>query len=342
MAIKHTLVTAVAVVAALALIGAGLTGAGFGISGDTGVCVPAPTAGAPSAPASSGLDDEQTGNATTIAATGARLGVPQRGWVIAVATAMQESALRNLAGGDRDSVGLFQQRPSMGWGTAAQLRDPRYAATAFYQRLVKVAGWEQMPLTVAAQAVQRSAYPDAYAKHESAATALVNTIAAGAMVPVCPPVGAQGWVAPVTAPVVSGFRTADRPGHQGVDLGAARGTLIRAAAAGRVVQAVCNVSPPEHGCDQDGSPAVGGCGWYADLDHGAGVITRYCHMAARPLVHIGQHVPAGAPLGHVGSSGNSSGPHLHFEVHLRGDAGPSGAVPPLEWMAAHGAPLGQT
>ncbi|GGJ89966.1 hypothetical protein GCM10010123_19720 [Pilimelia anulata] len=338
MKLKQILALAVCAVAGLVLCGAGLVGTGFGVGGDTGVCLHAlaSTGGV------SGFDGEQTGHAATIVAVGARLKVPPRGWVVAVATAMQESGLRNLPGGDRDSVGLFQQRPSQGWGTIAQLRDPAYATTKFYQRLLTMPGWEAMPVTVAAQAVQRSAYPDAYAKHEPAATALVAAVAdATAGLPVCPPVGAQGWIAPVKAPIVSGFRTGDRPNHQGVDLGAPRGTLIRAAAAGRVVQAICNIDPASHGCDRDGSPTVGGCGWYVDLDHGDGVLTRYCHMAARPLVHIGQQVTAGQPLGHVGSSGNSSGPHLHFEVHVRGDAGPAGAVPPTEWMAAHGAPLGQ-
>ncbi|GGK36669.1 hypothetical protein GCM10010124_31640 [Pilimelia terevasa] len=253
-------------------------------------------------------------------------------------TAMQESGLRNLPGGDRDSVGLFQQRPSQGWGTVAQLRDPAYAATKFYQRLAKVPGWERMSVTDAAQAVQRSAYPNAYAKHEPAAIRLLTAIGTG--LPACPPVSANGWVAPVKAAVVSGFRTTDRPDHNGVDLGAPRATTIRAAAAGRVVQAVCNVVPASHGCDRDGNPAIGGCGWYVDIDHGGGVITRYCHMSREPRVHIGDRVTAGQPLGQVGSSGNSSGPHVHFEVHLRGDASPTGAVPPLPWMAAHGAAIG--
>src|SRR5207247_2642707 len=82
------------------------------------------------------------------------------------AAAMQESSLTNTPGGGPDSVGLFQQRPSQGWGTPAQLMDPVYAATQFYTRLLRVPHWQDLPLTVAAQAVQRSAFPDAYAKHE--------------------------------------------------------------------------------------------------------------------------------------------------------------------------------
>ena len=84
--------------------------------------------------------------------------------MVALATALQESELKNLAGGDRDSVGLFQQRPSQGWGTAEQILDPRYAASTFYNQLVKVRGWEDMRVTDAAQRVQRSAFPEAYEK----------------------------------------------------------------------------------------------------------------------------------------------------------------------------------
>jgi hypothetical protein len=95
---------------------------------------------------------------------------------IALATAMQESKLRNLDYGDRDSLGLFQQRPSQGWGTPEQIMDPVYAAGKFYSELVKVTGFEDMPITEAAQAVQRSAYPDAYAKHEAAARSFASSL----------------------------------------------------------------------------------------------------------------------------------------------------------------------
>ncbi|MFY1687267.1 hypothetical protein [Plantactinospora sp. WMMB782] len=108
------------------------------------------------------LNAEQMANAATIAAVGVRRKMPERAVVVALATAFQESRLRNLASGDRDSVGLFQQRPSQGWGTPEQIRDPRYAATRFYNALKRVRGWEQMEVTVAAQRVQRSAFPNAY------------------------------------------------------------------------------------------------------------------------------------------------------------------------------------
>jgi hypothetical protein len=108
------------------------------------------------------LNASQMANAATIAAVGIRRGVSERAIVVALATAFQESKLENLAGGDRDSIGLFQQRPSQGWGAPEQIRDPRYAATRFYEALEKVPDWERMRVTDAAQAVQRSAFPELY------------------------------------------------------------------------------------------------------------------------------------------------------------------------------------
>lgn len=208
------------------------------------------------------FDREQVGHAATISAVGAQMGVPMRGWIIAVATAIQESGLRNLSRGDRDSIGLFQQRPSQGWGTPEQLSDPEYAAGKFYQKLLTMQGWQQMPLTDAAQAVQLSAYPDAYAKHEPDATVLVNTVS-GLIDPsdVAPLdcAGATGpWTQPVLAPLWSGFRTAERPSHDGVDLGAPQQTQIKAAAAGTVTVVRCNAidvrDDSEWGCDRPGDP----------------------------------------------------------------------------------------
>jgi len=124
------------------------------------------------------LSAGQAANAATIAAVGIRRGVPKQAVVVALATAWQESDLENLTGGDRDSIGLFQQRPSQGWGTAEQIADPRYAAGRFYSALLKVDGWQEMRVTDAAQAVQRSAYPEAYEQHagksEIVATALTG------------------------------------------------------------------------------------------------------------------------------------------------------------------------
>ncbi|WP_446459357.1 C40 family peptidase [Streptomyces rubiginosohelvolus] len=125
-----------------------------------------------------GLDApaEQIPNAKTIQATGVAMNIPPRGQVVALATALQESGLRNLHYGDRDSLGLFQQRPSQGWGSATEVLDPVHASTKFYEGLKKVSGWESLSVTQAAQAVQLSGFPEAYAKWEPLATALQRAI----------------------------------------------------------------------------------------------------------------------------------------------------------------------
>lgn len=121
------------------------------------------------------LDASQLGNAQVIYDVSASMGLPQRAAVIAEATAMQESRLVNLPGGTSDSLGLFQQRPSQGWGPAAEVMQPAYAATQFYDSLVRVPGWQTLPLTVAAQDVQHSSHPDAYAQWETLGDALAAT-----------------------------------------------------------------------------------------------------------------------------------------------------------------------
>ena len=122
------------------------------------------------------LEDEQMANAATIAAVGISRTLPDRAVLVALATALQESELFNLSGGDRDSVGLFQQRPSMGWGSVDDIQDPRYAARAFYNQLVRIPGWEELRVTEAAQQVQRSAFPEAYEKWVEEATVLSEAL----------------------------------------------------------------------------------------------------------------------------------------------------------------------
>lgn len=319
-----------------------------------------------------GLNQRQSGHAAVIVAVGQQLKVPPRGWVIALATALQESKLKMYAndnpayplvrqqslalphdavGSDHDSVGLFQQRPSPpagggGWGAVGELMNPAISARKFYQAMItKVPGWERMRLTEAAQRVQRSAFPGAYQKWEPLATALVNQLADGAAAGIAASVGGAvrcalpgevsgaGWSVPAAGVPGSGFRTADRPTHDGVDIIASRGTPIRAASAGIVTTAICQSGTGT--CDQDGGPSVSGCGWYVKVQHMAGVYTLYCHMVQRPEVVEGDRVQAGQLIGYVGSSGNSSGPHLHFEVHYAGDA-----RDPIPFMIARGAPLG--
>ncbi len=122
------------------------------------------------------VSTEQAANAATISAVGVRRGLPTRAVTIALAAAIQESKLVNLDYGDRDSIGLFQQRPSQGWGPAKKLDDPLYAAGKFYDALVHVHGWRTRPLTVVAQAVQQSGYPQAYAQWEATARALADAL----------------------------------------------------------------------------------------------------------------------------------------------------------------------
>ncbi|MGY5124407.1 heavy metal transporter [Streptomyces nigrescens] len=122
------------------------------------------------------LSPEQAANAATISAVASSRGLSERAVTIALATAMQESGLRNIDFGDRDSVGLFQQRPSQDWGTVKQIMDPVYSAGEFYRHLAKVPGYSRLPLTVAAQKVQRSGYPQAYAKHEANAARLTGAL----------------------------------------------------------------------------------------------------------------------------------------------------------------------
>ncbi|WP_328463040.1 M23 family metallopeptidase [Actinoplanes sp. NBC_00393] len=299
--------------------------------------------------------DAQIRNAAVIINVGADLQMPPRAWVIAVATAMQESRLVNLghlgARNDHDSQGLFQQRPSSGWGTPEQVRDPVYASTKFYEKLKTVEGWQTMPLTRAAQAVQISAYPDAYAKHEPLATQIVNQLADGAAAAVgdsvsmvCAASGqiaASGWTIPLRAGVGSGFRTAARPNHQGVDLSIGKYTPIGAVASGVVSLVKCDEDfKGRKSCNVDGYPGKGGCGWMVEIQHAGNVMTRYCHLVQRPFVRENQQVAAGDIIGRVGSSGNSSGPHLHFEVHMNNDRSSAGAVDPVQFMRDQGAPLG--
>ena len=130
------------------------------------------------------ITTEQAGNAVTIARVSRELGVPRRGLEVALATAIQESKLLDLDHGDRDSLGLFQQRPSQGWGTPAQITDPVLATRAFYGRadhtsntgLLDIDGWHTLPLAEAAQAVQRSAHPSAYARWEQAARDMADLL----------------------------------------------------------------------------------------------------------------------------------------------------------------------
>ncbi|MFH5824311.1 hypothetical protein [Georgenia sp. AZ-5] len=122
------------------------------------------------------LEADQADNAALFAAVAAHRDLPARAVTIAIATALQESKMRNIDYGDRDSVGLFQQRPSQGWGTVEEIMDPVYSTNAFYDVLVTVEGWEDQEITDAAQDVQRSGFPDAYAQHETRGRAFATAL----------------------------------------------------------------------------------------------------------------------------------------------------------------------
>ena len=221
---------AAAIVAVVGVMVCCVAGLGIGAGGIALAACTQPQASAPPAPDPSargttteptvaGWDAEQISNAATIVQVGAQLNVPPRGWVIAVATAMQESSLRNLgnqgSANDHDSLGLFQQRPSQGWGTPAQILNPVYAATQFYSHLLDVSNWQDLPLTVAAQDVQKSAYPDTYATWEDDAVAVVDAVGPGATglnssdfttwIGMCAALGADGQPDSSSLPLPKGF-----------------------------------------------------------------------------------------------------------------------------------------
>ncbi|MFE5566600.1 C40 family peptidase [Amycolatopsis japonica] len=166
-----------AVVLALPLlVGAGVAGIGSALFGGSGTsslnCTPDGT----TTGTVPGMTAEQMINAATIVAVGKQMGVPEPGWVVAIAAALQESKLRNLHYGDRDSLGLFQQRPSMGWGSPQQITTPTYAATKFFEHLTATPNWQTMSVNDAAQTVQGSGFPHAYAQHEDKARAVVAAV----------------------------------------------------------------------------------------------------------------------------------------------------------------------
>ena len=164
---------AVLVIGAAIVVGVSLLN-----SSESGPECHVPASGTAAAAGAAGLDLDavQLQHASTINAVGLERGLPERARIIALATAWQESTMRNLDYGDRDSVGLFQQRTSQGWGSVAEIMDPVYASGKFYDALEQVPDWQDLPLTEAAQAVQYSGFPDAYAKWEDDATVLATDL----------------------------------------------------------------------------------------------------------------------------------------------------------------------
>ncbi|MEU9603719.1 peptidoglycan DD-metalloendopeptidase family protein [Streptomyces sp. NPDC048057] len=251
-----------------------------------------------------------------------------RAAVIGIATAYQESRLRNLPGGHLDSAGLFQQRPSMGWGTHAQVTDPARAAAKFFSTMKQVApAWKSMPLWEASHKVQQSGSPMAPAAFELAAAKLVVEFSGGSSgrhakpydpakdQPITPApqtptetaTPSSDWVMPVSADPGTAFGTKGSiwasGQHTGTDFPAPQGTPVVAAGVGTVVEAGW----------------AGAYGQSVVIEHDGGVRTRYAHLSAIE-VSVGQTVRAGDAIGAVGSTGNSTGPHLHLEFIVNGVA----------------------
>jgi hypothetical protein len=241
-------------------------------------------------------------------AVGRELGVPERGWIVAVATGIQESRLTALDYGDRagpDSRGWLQQRA--GWGPLEVRMDPAGAARLFYEGgeapgtpgLLDIAGWEQMPITVAAQKVQRSALPTAYAKWEGLATELVAEVAGtpaascGALAAVM----AAGYALPLPKGAIhlplgehhSGTPFVDIPANAGVPIFAMRGGTV-------------NYTTPGNAC---------GLGMI--VTEGDGTAWTYCHASER-LVPDGALVTTGQQVAKAGTTGHSTGNHLHLQI----------------------------
>lgn len=368
----------------------------IGYSVDDSVYQPAPVDQAPSIPTGGtvpgfGPDDaDKIGNVQAIIAAGQTAGVGRRGLIVAIATALQESGLENLDYGDRDSLGLFQQRPSQGWGTPEQVRDPTFAALAFfggatsphYNRTTGRAsrgglldvGWESLPITVAAQRVQRSAFPDAYAKHEARATVIVDALAGDAATTTAVTASTSVGATPPTA-----VMTATDYRANGVDIDtfcSANFELASAAGAGpspsdqiiaagewtapirsQITSAFgMRFHPVFHewrlhaGTDfraavgtPIAAPTVGvvesvtwssGGGLIVTLAHADGVTTRHLHLS-QALVKPGEEVQGGQTIALSGDTGVGTGAHYHFEVHVGGEP-----VDPVPSMRGHGVELG--
>lgn len=283
-----------------------------------------------------GYDRAQLVNAAIIAKVAADRDLPARAQLIGVMTAMGESSLVNVDYGDdingvvnpdgtaTCSLGLFQQQWCLGWGTRDQVMDPAYAAGAFFDRLVKVDGWEKLDPTIAINRVQRNADPFHYAGYETAAGKILEAI--GGARPA--PCGGSGeWVPAVNLDTPGlhisdwfGMRDASITGevwlHSGLDLAASTGTPIQAVSAGTVKDVV----------QEDNTDL----GLNIKIDHGDGTETWYLHLS-EIRVREGDKITAGQVIAAMGNTGLSTGSHLHLTVVVDGER-----VDPIPFMKARG------
>lgn len=290
-----------------------------------------------------GYSGDQLVNAAHVMNAAKALGLSQRAQTIGVMTAMGESSLRVLDRGDAvgpDSRGLFQQR-AVGWGSYADRMDPFISSTNFFKALTQVEGWETLPPTIAAHRTQRNADPYHYERYWDPAVAVVAALASVEVTELTEASGtgglpctgqsptgpsAEGWTKPAVGPVTSSYGMRTNPGtgeyklHAGTDIGAPCDAPIYTAADGVVVSA----GPSD------------GYGTLITVDHGGGITSRYAHMYNNGvLARVGDQVTAGQQIGRVGSNGNSTGCHLHYEVRVGDDF-----TDPEPFMAQRGAPLG--
>jgi murein DD-endopeptidase MepM/ murein hydrolase activator NlpD len=320
----------IAAVAAVMLMWGSLSGGGDDSTDlGGGSCAGEPAAPAP-VQVQGPLDQVQLRHAGEIIAAGRAMGVPERGQVIAIAVALQESSLRIVANPavpesmsmphdsvaqDGTSVGLFAQL-DQGWGTLAQRMDPTQSAQSFFRALLAVPGWQSMALTDAAQQVQRSAFPNAYAKWETMATKIVTSASPdippeqqvayqspdaqqGDCTPPPADPGATSQMAlPVPRTYIPSVATLQAPHHDipGLDIPVPFGTPIYAVEAGTVTIAGFVSGFGDHAVYVKSAD-----GWTWIYGHGSGL-----HVTA------GQQVQAGQLLADAGSEGESTGPHLHL------------------------------
>lgn len=258
---------------------------------------------------------EQIKNAAIIASTGAGMGLSNRDLMIGIMTAIAESGLVNVNYGDRDSLGLFQQRPSMGWGTAAQVTNPRYASGKFFSALKAHAERGEESPWLAAQHIQRSAFADGsnYQRWWAAAQAIFKqgltkrgAGAGGGYVP-----GTGGTHRPINGPVTNGLHGGSTWGNPpAVDMAGPTGRPVYAVSSGRITESRDIAGPlPSDTYRGDGPYGSFGRMIMMQTDSGAGIL--YAHLSRRS-VSAGQRVKGGAVIGYSGNSGNSSGDHLHF------------------------------
>ena len=327
----------------------------LGISGSGVLCQPTQGVYAPSslvgAIKAAELDAEQREGARLIIAIGVQRGLSHRDMLIALMTSYQESRMRNLKYGDRDSLGLYQQRPSQGWGTPAQILTPEYAINKFYGALVVVKNRDQLSLKEAAMRVQRpsvAAYNSpsnnfdswqgmgerllAEAKidpSQQSTAALSQPITfescnSGSTDGVGP-VSADGWGKPMeNLRVGSPYGMRHHPIlkysrlHDGIDIGAPTGTPLYAMAEGTLIFSGTN----------------SGAGNHIKIDHGAGVVVTYMHLSRFAGIAEGQRVEAGQVVGYVGSTGLSTAPHLHLGLKVNGQS-----TNPVPFLCDRGVPF---